>query len=480
MDEKIPKALSTFYSPPTERSSEHAFLTGLRGFLTVGTFLYTFFLVFLPGSVAGLPTPVPRDETPFYALILRYTLSVLFWNGPLLYSFAILLSARTIVLPFLLASKEYQKTAIASSIARRPFRLAFAFAIPLAIAQIMWKTIGVDYIEDFMSRTNNTSAPVPYVLPNALTYLNSLLGLFAINKDYANQAASYTMPGGTAFNLSIVYQQSMTVYMTMVIIPFTHASFRVKALLVFIVTAWWVQSWAWYSITGMLMADAVINMDYRNKFDRGLPISVFPELLRVPLVKKLIRKEDKWGAVIRIPAWFLVGALMLAGMIMQYIWTAWRPQDRDLELTGHTAEYYSGGLNTDVDINAPQARDDNYFLILGFLLLVEGSARLRHIFTWSPFMYLGERSLSKWNARRSLQYSTNAEPGYFLTQGFFIYGAGIKLYLALIDRTSSITAVGVCFLVCALASALGAEIFYRIIDQPSRVVPHKMFAWLTS
>ena len=394
MDEKIPKSLATFYSPPNARSRDHDFLMGLRGFLTIGTFLYAFLLVFLPGAVVGLPTPVPDDETPFYARMLRYTLGVLFWNGPLLYSFAIILSARMIVLPFLLAKPTSSYT-IASSIARRPFRLAFAFAVPLAIAQGMWNGLGVEYIEEFMSRTNNNVAPVPYVLPNALTYMNSLLGLFAINKNYADQAANYAMPGGTAFNLSIVYQQAMTVYMTMVIIPYTHNNWRVKGMLVFIVTAWWIQSWAWYSITGMLLADVVLNMDYRAAFDRGLPISVFPELLRVPIVKKIIRREEKWGAVIRIPSWLLVTCLMLAGMIMQYIWTDWRPQDRDLELTGHTAEYYSGGLNTDPDPNSPVARDDNYFLILGFLLLVEGSQRLRYILTFPPLVYLGDRSLSK-------------------------------------------------------------------------------------
>lgn len=90
--------------------------------VTIGTFLYTFFIVFLPGAVAGLGTPVPADQTPFYALLLRYTLGVLFWNQKLLYSFAIILSARVIGLPFLLSSPA-SKTVLASSLFRRPLRL---------------------------------------------------------------------------------------------------------------------------------------------------------------------------------------------------------------------------------------------------------------------------------------------------------------------------------------------------------------------
>ena len=53
--------------------------------------------------------------------------------------------------------------------------------------------------------------------------------------------------------------------MTQVIIPYTRSSWRVKAYLVFILTAFWVQSWAWFSITGLLIADVVHNMDFKAK-----------------------------------------------------------------------------------------------------------------------------------------------------------------------------------------------------------------------
>jgi hypothetical protein len=67
--------------------------------------------------------------------------------------------------------------------------------------------------------------------------------------------------------------------MTMVIIPYTRRSWRVKGALFFIITAWWVQSWAWYSITGLLFADMATNMDFKVNSQRGikvqLPLSTF-------------------------------------------------------------------------------------------------------------------------------------------------------------------------------------------------------------
>lgn len=81
-------------------------------------------------------------------------------------------------------------------------------------------------------------------------------------------------------------------------------------------------------------------------------------------------------------------------------------------------------------------------------------------------------------AKQGLRNTDFRVTGYLLTQGFIIYGVGIRLYTTLIGHLASETVVGVCFLVCAIASGLVAESFHRVIDQPSRVVPHVMFRWL--
>jgi hypothetical protein len=82
---------------------------------------------------------------------------------------------------------------------------------------------------------------------------------------------------------------------------------------------------------------------------------------------------------------------------MQYLWAAWRPQWRNQELVAHGGLYYTGGLNEDFDVNQPQARDDNYLVLLGFFLIVETSDILQWVFANPFFVYLGKRSLSKFH-----------------------------------------------------------------------------------
>jgi arginine exporter protein ArgO len=67
---------------------------------------------------------------------------------------------------------------------------------------------------------------------------------------------------------------SFTIYMTMVIIPYTRRSWRVKGAFCFIITAWWVQSWAWFSITGLLIADMATNMDFKAKAQHGIKVGL--------------------------------------------------------------------------------------------------------------------------------------------------------------------------------------------------------------
>jgi hypothetical protein len=162
--------------------------------------------------------------------------------------------------------------------------------------------------------------------------------------------------------------------MTMVIIPYTRNRWRVEAAIIFILTAWWVQSWAWYTITGLLLADAVMNMDFKARAPHGVPI---------------------WRTSLRCPLWLIYFVLMAAGLTMQYLWVAWRPESRNIELKGHTGLYYTGGLNMNYDLIQPQARDDNYLIILGFFLLLESSDFVQWLFDNRFFVYLGSRSLSK-------------------------------------------------------------------------------------
>lgn len=428
-DKTLLQSLVSFRSLPSP-APEQDWLIGIRGFLVIQSFVWCFLTVFAPATVKD----AANTDGPFYQIILRKVFSVLFWNESLIYSFIVLLSARTICIQFL---QNPTRQLVASQVFRRGIRLWIPTAVGLGLSTIILNQIGLEYIDDFKTRTNNVTIATPGRIQNFLHWFNSMFEIFWVNKNYATQMGNLASPSQTLFAVSIVFVQSYTVYMTMICIPYTRNSWRVKAFLFFIATAWWVQSWAWYSVTGILLADMVMNMDFRAKAKRGVPI-------RLP-----------GGRAVRCPSYIPYGVLLLAGLIMQYLWVAWRPEYRNAELKGHTGLYNAGSLNDGLDLDQPLARDDNYLVIVGFMLMMETSDMLQFIFKNPLFTYLGRRSFS-----------------YFLIQATIIYTAGIKLFLHLrVDKNWPEGACNIlCLAVCVFTAVPGAEIFHRVVDYPSDVL----------
>jgi hypothetical protein len=306
--------------------------------------------------------------------MLRKTLSVLLWNGSLIYSSIVILSARTIVLPFF---SNPTKHVVASSLFRRPIRLAIPVIVAFSISTLMFKGMGRSYIAVFMEKTGNKSIAVPTEVPTFVVWFNSLFTLFWSTRDYSLQNGSTAFPSQTLWIVSVIFQQSYTLYMTMIIVPYTRPQWRMKALILFILTAWWVESWAWYSITGLLFADWVHTSNLRHVLGRGIPLKLWS------------------GMELRIPCEVPAILSMFVGFMMQYFWVAWKPQYADGELKAHGGIYVSGRLNDGADLTAPQPRVDNYLVILGFFLLLECSQFLRWILDCAPLVWLGKRSYSK-------------------------------------------------------------------------------------
>jgi hypothetical protein len=437
---KKENALTSFipkFPKPEPIPSGHGYLTGVRGLLVIESFLWIFLLTFQPTAVKDSA----NTEGPLYQSLLRKTLSVLFWNESLLYSTAILLSARTICIPFL---NKPTAAAVASAAFRRSISLLLPLVVALAIITVIFHYTGVSYIDAFKNATQNQSFDTPIVIDNTLVFFNSCFNLFWTTKAFFTQAGNIGFPTQTLWLINVIYVQSYTVYMTMLIIPYTRTRWRVQAAILFILTAWWVQSWAWYSITGLLLADSIINMDFRSRSKHGM---------------KIYRS-------IRLPSWTLYVALMLAGLIMQYIYTTWRPEDSNLELEGHAGLYYTASLNTQFDVRQPQARDDNYLLLLGFFLLLETNEPLRLFFENPLFMYLGRRSYA-----------------FFLTNSIVVYTVGIKLFLHLTGNEvgwSFPAAVGTALATCLASTVLFAEVIYRFVDIPARRAGRWLFKWIKS
>ncbi|KAF2657854.1 hypothetical protein K491DRAFT_714146 [Lophiostoma macrostomum CBS 122681] len=430
-------------SPPlSSHSKSHDYIIGLRGLLTLSSFLYIFLVVFAPAAVAHSQNATSTPSSTLHKILKFF--SILFWNEGIIYSGFILLSARTIALPFIYISKSSEietllspRLSIVGSVFRRGIRLWVPIAISLAISVGVFHGLGYEYVNEFAENTGNLSILVPYKINNVLVWFNSAFQMFWVTQKYSEQSASFAFPGQMLWVVNVVYMQSFTIYMTMVIIPYTRRSWRVKGAIFFIITAWWVQSWAWYSITGLLLADMVTNMDFKVKAQRGI----------------------KLYNTIYLPSYVPYACILASGLIMQYLWTAWRPQYQDQEIIAHGGLYYTGGLNEDFDVNQPQARDDNYLVLLGLMLIVETNDLVQYVLANRVFVSLGRRSLS-----------------FFLTHCIITYTLGIKLYTSL--HLAHNASIAVCFFVCFATSVVGAEIFYRCIEVPSHVLSHMVFEWI--
>jgi hypothetical protein len=255
----VPATLASLLDKQPVIDSSQSYLLGLRGLLAIECFVWVFLQTFVPTVVEDSHQP-----SPLYQVILRKTAAVLFWNDSLLYSFFIFLSARTICIPFF---KNPTKNSVASALFRRGIRLWFPVAVALAIVKCTFSQTGFQYLWNFKNDTNNTILQVPFDIPGTLAYFNSVFNLFWTSQsgEFAKQAGSKAFPSQTLWILNAIYSQSYTVYMTMIIIPYTRARWRVQAFVIFIAMAWWVQSWAWYgNLLSLLSLHSTPNADSEN------------------------------------------------------------------------------------------------------------------------------------------------------------------------------------------------------------------------
>lgn len=361
-------------NPPTIYEQEY--LIGFRGLLVIEAFLWVFLQTFVPAAVA---LSADSGGKP-YQEGLRKSLSVIFWNEYFLYGAIIFLSARSIAIPFI---RNPKKETIARSVLCRGITLWFPVAVSLAIIKITFTSTGQEYIFDF-SETENRSLNVPYMIPNTLVYFNSVFNLFWTTHQFSVQAGSTAFPSQTLWILNAIYSQSYTVYLTMVIIPYTRRKWRVQGAFFFVITAWWCQSWAWYTISGLLFCDMVMTMDFKAAAQRGIPINL-------PL--RRLRRAD--GSTYRLPVWVPAGLCMIGGYLMQFLWAAWRPGLFDKEYEIHSGLYYTAGLNYEYTTHHTVARDDIYLILIGFFTFLESYDVLQRFFQNQFFLYLGRRSFSK-------------------------------------------------------------------------------------
>lgn len=330
------------------------------------SFLWILIQTFLPGLTAA------NLSSPAYQQGIRKGLQVLFWDYSFIASFFLILSARAICVPFL---TESSSTNYARSLIRRPIEVGLPLFVAVALAYIIFNRANIDVIGRFATDYRN-SLVQPVSFPSTrLALVNSIYNTLWIVRDFSNQAANRAWPSMTLWSPSLIYFQSYTVYIAMVILPFTRPRWHIRGLSLFIIAAWWMNSWGWYSATGLMLADISIDPILQADFQRGFQVT-----------KKFYVANG------------LIGAILVAGgLAAKYVWIAARPDLEHLELASRPSLQLSDNFSVEkFDTTRPYPRMDNYLLVVGILLLIEAFGQMQKFLAGNrTLVFLGKRSFSE-------------------------------------------------------------------------------------
>ncbi|KAK6001476.1 hypothetical protein QM012_002807 [Aureobasidium pullulans] len=421
-----------FSSKASAVAPQQDHLYGLRGALAVESFLWLFLKTFVPAVVT--------DEVPgpAHQIIVRKIFSVLLWNESLISSFFIILSARSICISFL---QEPTAKAFARSLITRPLRIGIPLALALAFSISIFSSINTIYIDAAAQALKNPDLRAPIMPSTALASFNTIWDVLWIVRDFGKQMANQAFPGATMWAPSLIYSQSYTVYIAMVILPFTRARWHVQAITIFSIGSFWFNSWGWYSAAGLFVADVSQNHDLRARLNRGIKIS----------------------ERIAFPCWILAMFSVVLGLILKYIWVTAFPQHLRAELVLHPSIHLTQDLTVQT-FNQGQAyaRLDDYLIVVGVLFLLDLSSRMRSVLSPKLLVQLGKRSLS-----------------IYVAQSLMLYVVSLRVFTALhvLKHMPVASANTIAFVSYFGLTAAFAEIFYWTIERPSAWFARYLFEW---
>lgn len=368
---------------------------------------------------------------------LRKGLAPLFWDATLPSTFFLILSGRVATLTFI---ERRNATSLAGAAFRRPFRFLLPVLVALAFTSVVSVAGGFAYAPRFAEATNNAIAQPPMIWDSFLEYLNTGFSLFfTVDPMTTNRGLAFLPPAGLSWFIPVVFQQSFTLYVFSVLLPFSTLKVKLWAFAVFIVVTYWLGTWAWYSLTGLEIAEMAL---------------VYLPLLPaagIPLNRK---------ASMHLPAWIVPSGFLALGVTLKYLWAS-IPERRNDEYIYH-ADMVTGTLNRNLDpATTPYPRVDDYLLATGAMVLLELSPRVQRAF---------DNPLLRYFARISFTL--------YLTAGTVCLSLGSYLYFYLTEQkgwTSEQNVLAVLFFACVPLSIAVAEIGHLLVEEPALWVARWLF-----
>ena len=243
---------------------------------------------------------------------------------------------------------------LAGAAFRRPFRLLGPAVFGLTLASVLSATGAFAPGVRMATALNSNLARPARIWTSALEFFNSLVAYFFAEPGfgYFDRAFAFIPPSGVAWVLPIIFQQTYTCITLAYILPYTRLQAKVIGYLGFGLLCYWVGSWAWYSLTGLIICEFATV--YAPITPRSFPL----------------RWSRQGRTLFHMPLWLPPLAVMAIGVVQKYVWASY-PSGRANEYVAHT-DILTAGLIRNLDpARTPFPRIDDWMVITGLLITVE-------------------------------------------------------------------------------------------------------------
>lgn len=372
-------------------------LEGVRGILGFLTLLAIFFRTFAPAiqTDTDLNGLFPADfvaVAPAWQNVVRRVLSPLLWDSTLLPHFFIILSGRvclqsectaifdenpssdqilTSCIPVSAFLERRLALPMAAAAFHRPFRLLPSLVVCLAITTVLSATHSFDGAYRMATDLRSSLASPPLFWTSPIEFFNTIAALYFAEPafTYEDRPFSFVQPVGILFVLPIIFQQTFTCITVAYILPYTKLKPKVVGYTAFVVLSYWVGSWAWYSLTGLAIAEFA---------------SVYSQITprRFPL------KLGRYLGTHMLPVWVPFALMLVAGLAQKWAWASF-PERRSDEYMAHT-DILTGGLVRSENIAVtPFPRIDDWMVATSILVLIEIFPAPRRILSSGILRHMG-------------------------------------------------------------------------------------------